>query len=93
MLDLNKLKTEGALMFVMTDDWVLYPDGNQYKGFWGWCKIIEAKELFGFRPAGDANWFLQIGRGENAMLIAGCRIHYAVFCKTRPTAKDVLCLE
>lgn len=88
MLNLNQIRTDGEYLLVNTDDWFLAKDGNNYKAVWGKCKIVEAKDIFGFKPTNGTNWYLQVGDGENAIFIAGCRIHYAQICLQRPMAKD-----
>lgn len=95
MLDLDRFKKEGEYLLIHTDDWFYTKDGNQYHAVWGKCKPVEAKDLFGFKPSGDTNWYLQVGENENAMFVAGCRIHYAQICPDRPftTANGILCLN
>ena len=93
MLDFGKMKNDGEMLLISTDDWFYGKDGNLYKGAWGFCKIVEAKEIFGFKPTGNANWYMQVGTGNDAVVIAGCRIHYAQICHKKPPAKDVICVE
>ncbi len=86
MLDFQQLKTTGANLVIKTDDWFLV-EGANYQYFWGKCFIRTAEEIFGFTPSGNStNWFIQIGEGEGALVIAGCRIHYARVSANAPTA-------
>ena len=85
MLDLSRMRSHGEMLLVTTDDWFS-------GGVWGLCKVVEAKEIFGFKPSGNANWYLQVGTGEDAVFVAGCRVHYAQICLTKPGAKDILCV-
>ena len=73
---------DGQLMAVQVDDWVMAPDGQQYRVLFGRVRVIRAKDLLGLEPRNSANWFLRVGEGEGAVLVAGCRIHYA-FCVTK----------
>lgn len=74
----------GALAHIVTDDWFAAPDGVDYKGAWGRVVVHNAKELFGFDPKAGAAYFLQVGEGEGAVLIAGCKLHYAVLSSKPP---------
>jgi len=59
------------------DDWFTAPDGGQYQGAYGPVTILRAEDLLGFKPKGSADWFAQVGYGDKAVLLAGCRIHTA----------------
>jgi hypothetical protein len=78
----------GTLTLVTTDDWFQAPDGT-FKAAWGPCTVIKAEDLLGFKPAQSTNWFLQVGYPPNSVLIAGCRIHYAMPMEKMPTQKDI----
>jgi hypothetical protein len=81
--------TPGKRYLITADHWFLAPDGEEYRGVWGKCKVVEAKEQFGFVPQRPStNWFLQVGEGENSMILAGCQIHYAVECDKKPFRKE-----
>lgn len=75
---------DGVTALITCDDWFTAPDGADYNRAWGRCTILEAKRLFGFDPKAGANYFVQVGSGEGAALIAGCRIHYAVLTSVAP---------
>ena len=92
MIDLNEVKN-GTELIIHTDDWIHNKDEVQYKRFWGICKIVEAKDLFGFKPTGDTNWYMQVGTGKDTMFIAGCRIHYVQVCKRKPINTNILCIN
>lgn len=68
----------GDLAFIHCDDWFTAPDGSRRCGAYGPATILRAQDLLGFRPRNSADWFVQIGFGARAVLIAGCRIHYAI---------------
>lgn len=88
MLDFKQMQNQGEYLLIQTDDWWAAPDGQKYNAVWGLCRIIEAKELLGLKPSQSANWYLQVGENENAMFIAGCRIHYAHVCLKEPKGND-----
>lgn len=89
MLNFEQIQNgNGELLLIQTDDWFIAPNGQKYSSVWGMCKILDAKELLGFRPAQSTNWYLQVGDGDKAMFIAGCRIHYAHISLTEPSGND-----
>ncbi len=88
MLDIQAVQ-KGTPLLIQSDDWMMLSDGANYMRFWGICKVVEAKDIFGFKPSGDTNWYLQIGSNEGSLIIAGCRIHYAQVCKEIPTGKEI----
>jgi hypothetical protein len=65
-------------VFDHNDYWFSAPDGLDYRLVWGRGYYLEAKKLFGFDPKAGANFFVQVGEGDGSILIAGCRVHYAV---------------
>lgn len=69
---------------VTTDDWFFAPDGQQYKAAWGDVTILSDSVLGVKTNARSANWFAKIGSEDNHIIIAGCQIHYAVRCDSRP---------
>jgi hypothetical protein len=92
--DFKRLQSPGEYLLVNTDEYWFARDGQQYKAFWGNCRIRKADEIFGFKPTGGStNWYLQVGDGDGAMFLAGCRIHYAQVCLDRPTATSIYCLD
>jgi hypothetical protein len=75
----------GEKYLVTSDSWFFGTDGNQYRAAWGVCVVVEFKETFGFVPQRPStNWLMQIGEGENMVIIAGCQIHHLVKCDSRP---------
>lgn len=80
----------GDIAYVGFDDWFTAPDGGQYQGAYGPVTILKAEDLLGFKPKGSADWFAQVGYGDKAVLLAGCRIHTASPSKSmRPTPGKV----
>jgi hypothetical protein len=84
MLDFKGFQEQGRLLLLTVDDWFTYKDGNAYKHICGVCKPVEAKDLLGFKPSNGTNWYMQVGDGDGAVFIAGCRIHYAVVVEDPP---------
>lgn len=81
----------GATALVTTDSWFIGPDGRDYKGAYGPCTVIEAKDLLGLAPKSSANWYLQVGYGNKMVIIAGCQVHYAAMpaqCPQSPAIWD-----
>lgn len=79
----------GEYYLVTASEWFITPPGYHCKAAWGKCKIVRAEEVFDFTPQRPStNWFLEIGHGEDSIIIAGCHIHYAVKCKNRPVMLD-----
>ena len=68
--------SQGIPAMVYFDDWIAGPDGREYRSAWGPVSWVEAKDALGFVPKGDNNWFVMVGVGDGALLVAGCRIHY-----------------
>jgi hypothetical protein len=68
----------GDTAVVQADEDFLAPDGHWYRSAIGPVTMIRAKDVLGFEPRNSANWFAQIGINEKAVVIAGCRIHYAI---------------
>lgn len=79
----------GTLAAVQSDDWMFGPDGQQYRVAFGPVSVIRAKDILGFEPKNSANWFVQVGYGDKAVLIAGCRVHYAMLTQTKPVGTHV----
>lgn len=76
---------EGKKYLVTADAWFYGSDGQQYRAAYGICRTITMTEAFGFTPQRpSSNWFLQVGEGENSVIIAGCQIHYAVRLDKKP---------
>lgn len=68
----------GDVALIQADDDFMAPDGHWYRAAIGPVTLIRAKDVLGFEPRNSANWFAQIGFEGKAVLIAGCRIHYAI---------------
>lgn len=67
-------------------NWFYAPDGNQYKAVWGTVRMMRFKGAFGFEPKAGTNWWLRVGKGRTAVLVAGCQIHYV----TSPSREQAL---
>ena len=94
MVDLSfkALKSGEALLLITTNVWFTAKDGQLYKAVWGKCKIHTIKDALGFEPKAGANWFIQIGPGEDTMFIMGSQINYAQVCLSRPVGTNILCI-
>lgn len=69
----------GEKYLITTDDWFYAPDGNQYRAVWGSCKAVKVDDVLGFSPIRPStNWYLMVGSTRRGVILAGCRIHYAV---------------
>jgi len=85
----SPLLQPGTLALVMSDDYFLSPDGRQLRCVFGPVTVLRAKDWLGFEPKNSANWFVQVGQGERAVIIAGCRVHYALPGVTAPPSAEV----
>lgn len=78
---------------ITTDGWLIAPDGKQYKSVWGGVVILEDSFLGIKTNAKATNWYAKVGSDDNHVIIAGCQIHYAVRCESKPNQIDVIELE
>ena len=70
---------------VTTDNWFFAPDGKQYRAVWGKVSIHSDTDVTGLKTnVRSSNWYAKIGIGENAVIVAGCQIHYACVCLNKP---------
>ena len=83
-LDLTKLQTDGEYLLLTCNDWFMAKDGNTYHYVWGKVRIIPAKVVLGFEAKNHANWIYQVGEGEDAVFLVGCRVMYAQLCPREP---------
>lgn len=65
------------------------PDGRNYKAVWGDVEIVTDAFLGIKTNRGSTNWFAKVGDDNNHVIVAGCQIHYAVRCDTKPITEDV----
>lgn len=78
---------QGEKYIVTSDNWFLAPDGQEYRAAYGVCHLLKMEDVFGFTPQRPStNWFMQVGEGDNMVMIAGCQIHYVVKCDKKPSA-------
>lgn len=89
MAEQPPLFSPGTTAAVTFDDWFFAPDGQQYRVAFGPIMIHRPVDLFGFQPKGSADWFVQIGMGDFAVLLAGCKIHSAMPTEFRPIGSHV----
>ena len=73
---------------ITTTDWFYAPDGKTYNAAWGEVAIIEDSILGIKTNRNSSNWFVKMGNDEKHIIIAGCRIHYAIKCEERPNTND-----
>jgi hypothetical protein len=78
----------GTIALVKPDEWFYGPDGRAYTAAYGPITAIKAEQVLGFKPKNSADWFLQVGYEDKAVLLAGCRVHYAgLFAKCPPSSE------
>lgn len=71
------LRPDQAVL-VNTDDWFHHANGQQYKGILGRPQVVEPAKLIGFNPKGSTDWMLRWEKVGKEIVVAGCRIHYAM---------------
>jgi hypothetical protein len=79
----------GTIALIKPDEWFYGPDGHAYTAVYGPVFAIKAELVLGFKPKNSADWFLQVGEGDKAVLLAGCRIHYAGLFSKCPPSSDI----
>jgi hypothetical protein len=95
-LDFRKIQSDGPgeLMLLQTSDWINAKDGATYKDIWGRVRVVPIKAVLGFEPRGHiTNFVYQVGEGENAVFVMGCRVLYAHICLEKPTNKNCYVIE
>lgn len=75
---------------VTVDNWFVGPDGKQYKAVWGKTKVFSDKELGIETNRNSSNWFLRVGSVNNHVIVAGCKVHYAIKCNKQPTPAPII---
>lgn len=79
----------GTVALVKPDDWFYGADGRSYAAAYGPIFALKAEDVLGFKPKNSADWFLQVGEGARAVLIAGCKIHYAGLFDSCPASAEI----
>jgi len=66
----------GAKVLITLNEWMLAPDGRQYRGVYGTLNaIVTSEEALGVKTnARSSNWFIKVGKAT----IAGCQIHFVI---------------
>ena len=75
---------------ITTDHWFYGPDGMQYRAVWGNVQIVEDSALGIKTNRNSTNWYAIVGSEEKQVILAGCQIHYAMKCESKPNTEDVL---
>ena len=75
---------------ITTDGWLIAPDGKQYRSVWGEVVILEDSFLGIKTNAKATNWYAKVGSDDNHVIIAGCQIHYAVRCESKPNQNTII---
>jgi len=75
---------------ITTDAWFLAPDGKYYRAVWGEVEILQDSWLGLKTNRNSANWYAKVGDYENHVIVAGCQIHYAIKCETKPNTDRVM---
>lgn len=73
---------------ITTSEWFYAPDGKQYKAAWGDVQITDDAVLGIKTNRNSSNWFAKVGSEDNHIVIAGCQIHYAIKCESKPNTND-----
>lgn len=82
---------EGDNILVTTDNWFYAPDGRKYRAAGGKMKVHEDSDILGVKTnRNSTDWYLTLGEGGGAILVAGCQVHYAVVCPDQPSTEDVI---
>ena len=69
---------------VTTDSYFIAPDGRGYRAIWGDVEIL-SDAFLGIQTNRNAtNWYAKIGSPEDHVIVAGCQIHYSIFCPSKP---------
>ena len=72
-------------LLVTFSQWFFAPDGNSYRAAWGIVQIYSDEATLGIKTNNkSSNWYISVGIGDKAVVVAGCQIHYAVVSKDRP---------
>lgn len=78
---------------ITTDNWFVAPDGKQYRAAWGKVEVYSSEETLGVKTnVKSTNWYVIVGEpGNNGkrVVIAGCQIHYACICMSKPNVGKV----
>ena len=74
---------------ITTDAWFIAPNGKSYNSVWGNIEIVNDSILGIKTNARSSNWFAKIGNEGKEVIIAGCQIHYAVKCESKPNTGDI----
>ena len=80
---------DGTASAPQFDDWFYAKDGSSYRTAFGPVFVLKARDLLGFTPKGNTNWYIQVGRGDGAIILAGCRVHSAIATSTKPLGSHV----
>lgn len=74
---------------ITTDAWFYAPDGMAYNAVWGNVEILEDSILGVKTNRNSANWYAKIGSEGKHVIVAGCQIHYAIKCDSKPNTANV----
>lgn len=74
---------------ITTDGWFYAPDGKQYRAVWGEVQILGDTVLGIKTNRVSTNWYALVGTNGREAIVAGCQIHYAVRCETKPNTEPV----
>ena len=69
---------------ITTADWFYAPDGKLYKAVYGDVKIVSDDALGVKTNRNSGNWYAIVKGEKDEVIIAGCKIHYAVKTDTTP---------
>ena len=81
-----KLKP-GVMGVVTSNEWILCPDGDTSKYFFGSLEVFAESDLLGFVPTKDAGWYLII---NGKVLIPGCQVRGIYLTDQKPVGRQVV---
>jgi pectate lyase len=74
---------------ITTDYYFFGPDGKRYRASWGECEVLEDTFLGVKTNRNATNWYLKVGSDDKHVIIAGCQIHFAIRCDSKPECVNI----
>ena len=75
---------------ITTSQWFTCPDGKMYRTVWGKVEIYNSESTLGVKTnVRSTNWYAIVGKGDKRVIVAGCQIHYACVCMSKPFTGNV----
>ena len=82
----NQTPMEPRHGIVSAKDWITAPDQRTYLAFEGNMRVVEDKQLVGFRVSGHVsdNWCVEVCGHTETIYILGCQVKALSFFPIRP---------